>query len=195
MIDKEILGALSVGMGVLGTGLYFFGLWQKTTRPHFFTWLIWGALTIIAFAAQVVSGAGPGAWAMGFTAFSCCIIAVISLIIGEKNITKTDLMALIAAVLSLIAWYLTDDPLWSIIIVTAVDALGFYPTFRKSWSSPWAEPLLSYLIAGLKFIPALMALEIFNWTTALYPASLVILNNGFVLLLLYRRQKVNKPAI
>lgn len=195
MMDKEILGLFAVLINVGCYIPYFIGLYRKQLKPHVFSWLLWGLLTGIAFFAQIAAGAGPGAWITGFTTLFLLIITLISLSHGEKNITRSDWASFIIALLAIPLWYVTNDPLWSVILVTAIDALAFYPTFRKSWHQPWQDSATTFFISSVKWIPALMALEIFNLTTALYPASLVIMNGAFVAMLLYRRQKVNKPVI
>jgi hypothetical protein len=195
MMDKEILGAIAAILSIAGSLAYALALWRKEVTPHFFTWVIWALICGIAFVAQVVEGAGPGSWVMGFTVISCSSFAVASLWIGEKNITRSDWAAFLTAMLALPIWYLTQNALWAVIIVSIIDALGFYPTFRKSWYTPWNESAVSFSLAAIKFAVSLFAIETFNWVTSLYPISLVLLNGGFVLLLLYRRQKVNKPVI
>ncbi len=195
MMDKEILGLFATLLGILGSLSYAFAIWRGQTKPHLFTWIIWGLITLIAFTAQMVEGAGPGSWVMGFTAISCCSFALASLWIGEKNITRSDWVTFISALLAIPVWYVTENALSAVIIVTIIDALGFYPTFRKSWDLPWNESAFSFSVASIKFMVSLFALEIFNWTTSLYPISLILLNGGFVIVLLYRRQKVNKPVI
>lgn len=187
-MDKEILGALSVGLSVIATLLYYRSLWRGETRPHLFTWVVWTLITVIALAAQISENGGAGTWVMAFTAFSCASIAVISIWRGEKNITRSDWISFIAAISAVPVWIITHNPLWSVIIVTLIDLLGTYPTLRKSWMKPWDEPAASYMLCGVKFIPSLFALEVFNWTTALYPASLVVVNCGLASMLLWRRK-------
>lgn len=34
-------------------------------------------------------------------------------------------------------WYITTDPLWSVVILTTLDLLGFAPTSRKAYVHPY----------------------------------------------------------
>ncbi len=87
---------IAVGALLLGATGYFFyfrSIFRGITKPHIFTWLVYGVLDVIVFAAQIIKGAGPGAWALGFSAIVCFIIAVLALYWGEKHITKSDWLA------------------------------------------------------------------------------------------------------
>ena len=181
------LGLLALTIGLISYIPYFRGILANKTKPHAFSWFIWGLLTAIAFFAQVTSGAGPGAWVTGFSAIVCFIIVGFALVKGEKKITPSDWATFIAALATLPIWYATDNPLYAIILITLIDALGFYPTFRKSWHKPQEEVTVTYSLSAVKFAIALGALQNLNWTTALYPASLVFMNGAFVIMVLWRR--------
>ena len=192
---KDVLGTVAVGIAFIGYVPYLWAIWKGKTRPHAFSWTIWGILTAIAFAAQWVDGAGPGAWVTGVTALTCFIIVIVALFTGRKQTKghyhKSDVLSFIAALAAIPLWYLTNSPLWSMILVTIIDALGFYTTFRKSYVNPNEELLFAYLMSALKFVVALMALENFTIITALYPFSLVVMNGAFVVMLLWRRKALS----
>ena len=191
MTQAVILAYLAIGIGLASYIPYFFSIAKGKTKPHAFSWFIWGLLTTIAFFAQMAGGAGTGAWVTGFTAALCYAIVVAALFKGEKQITKSDWATFLGALFTLPVWYMTKDPLAAIILITIIDALGFYPTFRKSWHKPHEEMPLAYGLSGLKFLIALFALENFTATTALYPFSLVVMNWIFVAMVLWRRKAVS----
>ncbi len=185
---QQILGALAVALGLFGYVFYVRGILQGKVKPHAFTWFVWGILTAIAFSAQIVEGGGPGAWVTGVTALFSFGFATVGLSASSRAfITQSDWIFLISALLTIPIWYFTGDPLWSVIIITIVDAVAFAPTFRKAFFNPETENGWTYVLSGLKFIVSLFALETLTWTTALYPASLVVANFAFVAMLMYRR--------
>jgi hypothetical protein len=96
------------------------------------------------------------------------------------------------ALLAIVIWYITDNALYSVLLITLVDALWFYPTFRKSYYRPFQETLSTYLLSGTKFIFSIIALTNYTLITYLYPLSLVIMNFVFVIMLLIRRKKLSK---
>jgi hypothetical protein len=187
--SHEVLGGLAVGLGLFGYGFYVRGILQGKVKPHAFTWFVWGLLTAIAFVAQVAEGGGAGAWVTGVTALCSFGFAIVGLGASSRVfITQSDWIFFISALLTIPIWYLTGNPLWSVIIITITDAIAFVPTFRKAFFHPGTENGWTYALSGLKFVVSLFALESFTWTTALYPASLVVANLAFVGMLVWRRQ-------
>lgn len=167
---------------------YFRNLFAGSTKPHTFSWLIWGVLSTITFTAQVVSGAGPGAWIIGVAATLSLAVFVIAIFKGEKQITRLDEISLASSALGIALWIVTTNPLWSVVIVSIVDAVGYIPTFRKTYKQPYGETLTLYILSSFSFVISLFALQVFNLTTALYPTSLIATNIVFISMVLVRRR-------
>jgi hypothetical protein len=192
---QEVLGGLAVALGLFGYIFYVRGILQGKVKPHAFTWFVWGLLTAIAFYAQVTEGGGAGAWVTGVTALCSFGFALVGLGASSRVfIAKSDWIFFVSALLTIPIWYFSGSPLWSVIIITITDAIAFAPTFRKAFTHPETENGWTYALSGLKFIVSLFALESLTWTTALYPASLVVANLAFVGMLLWRRQIRGRAA-
>ncbi len=185
---KVALGVLATALGLIGYVPYFRDIFKGKTKPHVFSWFVWGLLTAIAFFAQIAKGGGAGAWVTGVTAIACFVIAGLALKYGEKQITTTDRLSFVGAILGIILWRLTDSPLLAVVLVTVIDALGFLPTFRKAYYKPNEETASTFLLSSIKFIFGILALESFNLTTWLYPASLILMNGAFVVMVVWRRK-------
>jgi hypothetical protein len=188
LVSQEFLGGLAVALGLFGYVFYVRGIIQGKVKPHAFTWFVWGLLMVIAFFAQMAEGGGAGSWVTGATAV--CSFGFMIVGLGKSSrvyIAKSDWIFFLAALATIPIWYFTDNPLWSMIIITIIDAVAFAPTFRKAFHNPETENVWTALFSGLKFVASLFALQSFTWTTALYPASLVIANFAFVALLVWRK--------
>lgn len=190
MDDKAFLGVIAVSIGFIGYAPYFRDIFKGKTKPHAFSWLVWGVLTGIAFVGQVVSGGGAGAWVTGFTAVICLAIFSLALSKGKKDFPFVDWMSLVGAGFALLLWFLTEDPLAAVILVSVIDALGFIPTYRKSYARPSEETLFTYNMSSLKFVVGLFALGSYSLVTVLYPLSLIVSNTAFVILLITRRKQL-----
>ena len=185
---KILLGLAAAGVGIAAYAYYFRGILAGKTKPHVFTWLIWSLITSIVFAAQVQKGAGPGAWVTGVTALCTFLVAAIACKSGRKDIRLLDWFCLAGALLGLGLWITTNDPLSAVVTVTLVDAIAFLPTFRKAYHKPLEENATAFALNSLKFVFGLAALESYSLATWLYPASLVLTNGAFALMLLLRRR-------
>ncbi len=187
---RVALGIIATVIAVISYVGYFRDIFKGKTKPHAFSWLIWTIVTGIAFFGQLSGSAGPGAWVTGFTAIVCIGIFIASLKYGRSNIVKLDWFFLTGAGIAILLWILLKGPLLSVILATAIDCFAFIPTIRKSIHKPYEETLSLYAINTVKFFLSLLALQNFTLLTALYPASWVILNFGFVVFLILRRNKL-----
>lgn len=187
---KIILGVIATAIGFLSYIPYFRDIFKGKTKPHAFSWLVWSVLTGIAFFAQIVKGGGAGSWVNAGTAIMCLSVFVTALFWGERNIKLSDWLSLLGAGAGLALWALTSDPFAAVVLVAIIDALGFIPTYRKSFYKPYEETMSTFMVSTMKYAISLLALGSFNPTTWLFPASLVLTNGAFVILLFIRRKQI-----
>ncbi len=190
---KTFLGLLAIAVAFYAYVPYFRDIFSGKTKPHAFSWFVWGLLTAIAFLAQLNGHAKAGAWVTGFTAIICFIISGLALKVGRKNIVLIDWFFLSGALFALILWAVTSNPVGAVILITIIDALAFVPTFRKSFHKPDEETVLTYSLSAFKFAIAILALSTFSLTTVLYPLSLVVTNGLFAGMVLVRRSILKVP--
>ncbi|MBI5072771.1 hypothetical protein HZA99_03055 [Candidatus Woesearchaeota archaeon] len=189
---KIFFGLLAIVTSLSGYAFYMRSLYRGEIKPHAFSWFIWGVLTLIGFSVQFIEHAGPSAWAYGVSGLLCLFIFFIALKKGEKNIVFVDWLSLLAAGISLLLWYLTNNPLATVLIITGIDFCGFFPTIRKSYFKPHEENLTVYFMCGLAYLFTLFAIENYIFVTYFYPAALVVFNWLFVLMLFVRRKQLQK---
>lgn len=183
-----LFGALSIVMMVCSRTGYFAGIARGRTHPHVFSWLIWGTISSIGFAAQVAEGAGPGAWARGFGSATCFLLVFISFFKGEKDIRRADWATLAAALSAIPLWMITKTPFWSVLIVCFIDTIGYIPTVRKSWLKPREEQAVSYVFSCLGAGFSLLAIKQYTPSTWLYPLVLFFTNGLMWAYLMARRR-------
>ena len=189
-----ILGIIAAIVGFSGYIPYFRDIIKRSIKPHAFSWLVWGLMQGLVFFASTSKGGGAGAWVIGAGSILCMIIFVISIFRGEKEITTVDKASLIFAFLGMGLWIITSNPLWSVIIASAVDAVGYIPTIRKAYKRPYEESVTLYIFSGASLVVALFALQSLNLTTLLYPVSYIIVVSLFVGTVLIRRLSIPRSG-
>ncbi len=188
MDTKTFLAVVATMVAIYSYIPYFRDIFKGKTKPHAFSWLVWFLLTAIAFVAQLSDGGGAGAYVTGFTAFVAFFIFMTAIFRGEKNITKSDWACLIGAFAAMGLWAVTSQPLLTVILISIIDALGFLPTFRKSYYRPHQETMQTFMLSSVKYAIAIVALSNYSLVTILYPASLIVMNILFVGMLISRRK-------
>ena len=158
------------------------------TKPHVFSWMVWTLLSGIIFVVQIREGAGPGAWVMATSVAFCLLITLFALWRGERRITPGDWVAFVGALVVVPVWQLASNPDWAVVLATLIDALAYYPTYRKSWLRPREENVWIYAIEVPKMSFALAALDRWSLSVALYPAFVLAANFCLALLIALRRR-------
>jgi uncharacterized protein with PQ loop repeat len=191
---KSIIGIIAVVLTFVGYAPYIRDILKNKTKPHIFSWLIWSIVTAIIYALQVSSGAGPGSWGTLWLTVILFLICVLGLKNGRTNIKKIDVVFLLLALLALPLWLVIKQPVLSIILLSTIDMLGFLPTIRKSWAEPYSETLSLYTITTFRHALSILALAEYNIVTWLFPASWVIANALFSIMLIVRRKQISNEA-
>lgn len=121
---RGLLSAAAIALTLIAFIPYLMSIIRGATRPHVFSWIIWGSTTFVVFLAQLDGGGGVGAWPIGISGLVTILIALLAYLKrADVTITGTDRLFFVAALSALPAWYLTTDPLWAVVILTTVDVL------------------------------------------------------------------------
>ena len=186
---KELLSAIAIVLTFLAFLPYIRSIFQGKTKPHVFSWVIWGSTTFIVFLAQLADKGGAGAWPIGVSGIITIYVALLAYIKkSDSTITRMDWIFFALAVTSLPLWYFTADPLWAVVILTTVDILGFGPTFRKAYAFPLEEQLTFFVIIAMRNLLAIMALAHYSLTTMLFPAVTGTACLMLIVIVMYRRR-------
>ncbi|WP_036252533.1 hypothetical protein [Methylobacter sp. BBA5.1] len=192
---KEILSAVAIALTFAAFVPYIRTIISGATKPHVFSWIIWGATTFVVFLAQIEDKGGVGAWPIGVSGCITVFVAFLAYVKrADITITKTDWLFFTLAMSSLPLWYFSSDPLWAVVVLTTVDVLGFGPTFRKAYSFPHSESLLFFSLFVVRNILVMIALENYSITTVLFPAAVAVACMLLMAMIMYRRRAATTLA-
>jgi hypothetical protein len=192
---KAIISLVAILLIFIGYAPYIRDILNGKTRPHIFSWFIWGITTGIAYALQVSAGAGVGSWVTLCITLVLISVFFLGLKNGNRDIRKIDIVFLVLSLLAIPIWLIVKQPVISIILLATIEMLGFVPTIRKSWDDPYSETLSLYTITTFRHGLAIFALEKLNFITVLYPIIWVIANALFAIILIIRRKKLAKNPL
>jgi hypothetical protein len=187
---KEAISVIASLLVLVSYVPYIRDMLRHKTKPHVYSWFIWGTTSAVVFFLQLSAGAGPGAFVTLSAVILTFIIFGLGLKQGDKDITRSDTAFFLLALVAAGFWLVADQPLISIILLTLTEVLGFAPTIRKSWHKPHEETLFSWTLNGFRFMLAIFALGEINVVTALYPVVWAVGNLGLAALLVVRRRQL-----
>ena len=186
---KELLSTIAIALTILAFLPYIRSIMQGKTKPHVFSWVIWGSTTFIVFLAQLADNGGAGAWPIGISGIITIYVALLAYSKkSDSTITKIDWLFFILAMTSLPLWYFTSQPLWAVVILTFVDVMGFGPTFRKAYTRPFEEQLMFFIIMTARNLISITALENYSLTTVIFPAVIAGTCLVFIVMVIHRRR-------
>lgn len=188
---KAVAGVGAVALIFIGFVPYFSDLLRRKTRPHVYSWLLWGLITLVAFALQLNAGGGAGAIVTLIAGLVSLAIAGLAFIFhGKRDVEKSDTVFLVITIIAVAVWLIVKSPELSTILVSAVNLLSFIPTIRKSWRHPYSETLATSEINTLRFVLAILALQNYNLVTLLYPITWLCCDGLFSIMIIFRRRVV-----
>jgi hypothetical protein len=181
------LGISAVTLQVAGFIPYIVDIIKGKTKPERASFWIFSLLVGVALTAQLIDEI---TWAaiLVCASFLCVFtIAVLSLKYGYGTFRKRDTASIIVAILGVIFWQLTSEPLIAITMVILVDFAGFWLTLVKTWQAPHTETLFAWAASALAAIFAIVATQNFKavqFAYLFYSALANLLISG---LIIYRR--------
>jgi len=193
---KEVTGVLALAVTLALFIPYVRSVLAGRTRPHVFSWLIWGFGTCAVASAQISAGGGYGGWVILVSGLISIYIGHIAFRHkGDRAIRSVDWSFVALALIALPAWALTDDPLWAVALLTLADLLGFGPTVRNAFQNPFDEPVWFYMLAAGRNALVVLSLESLSWTTGLFPVSIGVACLLMATLLIWlRRVAIRRPT-
>jgi hypothetical protein len=117
-------------------------------------------------------------------------VIILGLKNGKRDITKSDTVVAVLALIAMGFWLIADQPVLSIILVVIADLLAFIPTVRKSWNKPYSETLSLYITNTLRFSLALFAVTEYTILSSLWLVVWAIVNAMFSMMIYIRRKQI-----
>ena len=174
---KLLFWIISVIITLIGYYIYIKDIYFWQNKPHFYSWLVWGIITIMIYIIQVEHNSWSGSWVALITGIMWFIIAIISLKKGTKDIIISDIITLLLALLWILLRYYLELSIYSVILFVLIDVFLYYKIFIKSIFNYSTENYKVYLLPILKYLFAIFALNTITLETSLY-----LMTNTFLLL-------------
>jgi hypothetical protein len=190
---KQTVSLIAVMLTFTAYIPYYRDILQGKTHPHLYSWSLWGLLGILIIALQIKGGAGAAIYVTVTACLLCFGVIILGLKHGKRDITRSDTVVAILALIAIGFWLIAKQPVTSILFTVVADILAFIPTVRKSWHKPYSETLSLYLTNTLRFSLALFAVKEYTILSSLWLVAWVIGNGLFTIMLVIRRKQIPLP--
>ncbi len=172
-----VLGIIAGLIGFSSIFPYVKDILHGTTRPNIFTYAIWGLLSLISISAQISSGAS---WSLIFLFGDLlAVITVITLCLfgyGYKKYGRTEGVCTAIALVAIVAWQVTGNPLIAIFFSIIADLVASIPTIIKTFRDPQSEIPGPWFIVAFGALLGIISTTIFDLSNLLFPAYILMIN-------------------
>jgi hypothetical protein len=175
----EYYALVGAAVASLGGLYYLFETITGRSQPNRVTWLLWGLLPLITFAAQRVQGVQGLSWVSLAAGLTPILVVVASFANKQAywRSSRLDYFLMVASLVGLLAWALTKNANLAILFALVADLLAGTPTLIKSFRHPETESWPAYAISALGFAIALLAVQDYNFQTCAFVIYLLIMNS------------------
>ncbi len=188
---KAVLTIAAGVLFLLGFLPYIRAILRRETVPSKASWLIWAGLDTITvlgmlFAGSLngqIFGAVAGAW----------VTTALALKYGSAGWTRLDKLCLGGAVLGIVLWLTTSNPLFGIVISQTVVLLGAVPTVTSAWKDPSQEDRFSWTVWWVSCVCAMFAIPQWTFKDAFQPSVFFLIETTMVAILYLKPRLMPAP--
>lgn len=174
-----VSGALTLGAYVP----YVAAILRGQTKPSRASWWMWAGVGFLLLSTYYSLGS-RGALGLALGAFiGQTLVSVLALRYGIGGGTRFDFFCLAGAAGAAMLWWATASPFWPHVLVVAMDACAWLPTFRKTWKDPASEDAFAWMLWTAAAVLALLNTRQWTVAEALYPLYIVV-SDGIIVLLI-----------
>lgn len=192
-----ILGVFAGVVQIIATVPYLISIVRGSTRPNLISWILWTVTVSITLVAQISAGASGSIFLL--IGATICNLAVVFLCIkgyGYKKFGKIDVVTLILAIVAIIGWLVSSNPLIAIIFAVAADCIAYAPTIAKMYRYPATEQAVYWGLLVIADIFALISVTAITLPNIIFPIAYGIMNGVgfFILVLSFFKLHKNRPV-
>jgi len=159
------------------------------TKPNAVSFGLWTVLQGIALAAQIQSGASWSVVVVFFVTLNTLIITVLALSgFGYRAYGKIDALSFVLAIVAIVGWFKTGDPVLAIWFTIIADFFASVPTVVKTARDPRSEQSMAWGLVTAAAILGGLSTDRMDAANVAFPAYLVLMN-GTIFCLSYFGRK------
>lgn len=198
MTSDALAAAIACGITIVIFAPYLRRIRRGELHPRAASWVVWALSTLLVGAGQLAAGGGWGAAPILLSGACSGLVAVLAWQnrnqhADGRHSRTVDRWCLAIALACLPLWIATGDPLWSVLILTGIDLLGFVQTSQAIRRDPQAESVLLFTAFALRNAISIAALDVCSLTTVVFPATIGLACAATALAIVITRRHRHPP--
>jgi hypothetical protein len=190
MFNWHLISGVVAGVLIVSAIIpYIRDILYGTTRPNVFSFGIWAFLLFISILAQLSAGSS---WSVLLVAGDFLVTTTIAILCfvgyGYKKYGWLERVCFVLAIVAIISWQATNEPVLAIIFAIVADALAALPTVVKAYRDPWSEAPTMWLIVSLAALFGILSTTIIDAANLLFPIYILFINGLIGLLAFFGRR-------
>ena len=164
--------------------VYTVAILKGRAKPHRTTLLVFLIISSIATASLFTQGNRVAIYLAGVTTIQSLAMFILSIKYGMGGWAKSDIICLILALIGIVLWRITKNPVIALYFAIGADFIGLVPTLIKSYYFPKTEIWSFFAIDAFAGFFSLLAIK--HWTIQeySYPLYIMLINIITVLLII-----------
>lgn len=170
--------------------IYTLSILKGESKPHRTTRLVLLIINSLSTASLFAQKNQVAIWLPGISTLCSLIIFYLTLKNGIGGWSKTDIFCLIIALIGIIFWQITQNPVVAMYFAIGADFTGMVPALIKTYKLPHTESFLFFFIGGMAAFLNLLATKVWTFQNYSYPLYITLI--CIVMLLLISKIKFSR---
>jgi hypothetical protein len=188
-MQQIIFIAVSSALAFLSPFVYARAILKGQAKPHRTTRFVLLVITCLSTASLLAKNDQVAVWLAGVSAFQSVLIFILSIKHGMGGWSRGDIVCLLIAILGIVGWQTTNEPLIGLYFSIAADFTGMIPAIIKTYRFPKTEIASFFLLDVFAGFFSLLAVKSFTIQQFSYPLYIMLINFVMVILILRPRKK------
>ncbi len=167
--------------------VYIIAILKGKAKPHRTTRFVLVLITALATTALFAEKSTVAIWIPGVFTLGSLAVFILSIKYGMGGWSKTDILCLFFALVGIVFWRATDNPLYGLYASIGADFIGQIPMLIKTYRYPETEAWPFYFMDVVAVFLNLLALEQWNIGEYAYPLYAGVIDFAIVLLIMRPR--------
>lgn len=184
---RTILIASSSVLALISPIIYARSILGGKARPHRTTRFVLLLITALSTASLIAQHNTVAVWLAGVSTLQAILIFALSIKRGMGGWSRSDILCLVIALIGIVAWQTTKNPVFGLYFSIFADFTGMVPALIKTYRLPHTENVWFFGLDAIAGILTLLAVVTFTAEQTAYPIYIAIINAAMAFLILRPR--------